>query len=107
LYDPATEPEKAQAPSFYSSNKIDKKWHQYKDEGHYPTSLGTYHFNHRIDGKLVAVGVIDITKSYFNSAYFLYDPDYMFLNLGVMGAIREIEFIRMVRIKHNPDLIWY
>ena len=56
--------------------------------------MGTYHFYHRIDGRLVAVGVCDITDSYFNSAYFIYDPEFMFLNLGVVGAIRELEFCR-------------
>jgi len=69
--------------------------------------MGTYHFYHRIDGKLVAVGVCDITNRYFNSAYFLYDPDFMFLNLGVVGAIRELEFCRMIKKKHYPRLEFY
>ena len=62
---------------------------------------------HRIDGKLVAIGVIDICKRFFNSAYFIYDPEYMFLNLGVVGAIRELEFMRMIVKNFNPDLTWY
>ena len=107
LYDPSNEPRKAGASSLVNSNQIDKIFHEFKDEGHYPFSKGSYHFYHRIDGKLVAVGDIDICDKYFNSAYFIYDPDYMFLNLGVMGAIREIEFCRMIRKKHNPNLIWY
>jgi arginine-tRNA-protein transferase len=45
---------------------------------------------HRIDGKLVACGIIDILKTCLNSAYFIYDPEYAFLNLGVVGAIMEI-----------------
>lgn len=91
----------------FTSCKIDKRYHVHKDEGHYPLSKGSYHFYHRIDGKLVAVGNIDICTQYFNSAYFIYDPDYMFLNLGVMGAIRELEFCRMIKKKYNPKLIWY
>ena len=62
---------------------------------------------HRINGKLVAVGVIDILKTIFNSAYFLYDPDYSFLSLGVVGAIRELEYMRLIKSKYNPDLTYY
>ncbi len=67
----------------------------FKDEGVYP-GLGSYHMYHRIDGKLVAVGIIDICSQVFNSAYFLWDPDYKSLNLGVVGAIVEMEYIRMI-----------
>jgi arginine-tRNA-protein transferase len=62
---------------------------------------------HRIDGKLVAVGIIDITTNVMNSAYFIYDPDYSFLNLGVVGAIVEMEYMRMVREKFKLSLKWY
>jgi hypothetical protein len=91
----------------YSSTNLDSLYHQFKDEGHCPKALGTYHFYHRIDGKLVAVGVYDITRHYFRTAYFIYDPDFMFLNLGVVGAIREIEFCRKIKKQHNQDLTWY
>lgn len=57
---------------------------------------------HRIDGKLVAVGFIDILNEIFNSCYFIYDPDYSFLSLGVVGAIRELEYMRMIKQKYNP-----
>ena len=62
---------------------------------------------HRIDGKLVAVGVLDICKRFMNSAYFLYDPDFMFLSMGVVGAIREMEYMNMVIKRFNPDLTFY
>ena len=52
---------------------------------------------HRFNGKLVAVGNLDFLNTFVNSGYFLYDPDYKFLNLGVIGALREIEFMRRVR----------
>lgn len=81
--------------------------HDWKDEGVYPDALGTYHMYHRIDGKLVAFGVIDLTKKYLDSCYFVYDPDYKFLNLGVVGAIREIEFMRMIARDYNPALTYY
>ena len=106
LYDPEKEPAKRDAPSLWNSKAIDDTFHTFKDEGVYPEAYGTYHFYHRIDGKLVAVGVIDITKTFFNSAYFIYDPEYMFLSLGVVGAIRELEYCRLIRKKFNPNL-WY
>jgi arginine-tRNA-protein transferase len=62
---------------------------------------------HRIDGRLVAVGVIDILKHIFNSAYFLHDPEYSFLYLGVIGAIREFEYMRLIKEKYNPQLKYY
>lgn len=62
---------------------------------------------HRIDGKLVAVGIIDITNTILNTGYFLYDPDYSFLNLGVVGAIVEMEYMRLIREKYNPAFKYY
>jgi arginyl-tRNA---protein transferase len=79
---------------------------EFKDEGIYP-GLGAYHMYHRIDGKLVAVGIIDITPTVLNSAYFMYDPDYKFLNLGVVGAVMEMQYMNMIREKFNPNLQYY
>lgn len=107
LYDSEKEPIKRDSPSIWNSKGIDDKYHTFKDEGVYPEALGTYHFYHRIDGKLVAVGVIDITNTFLNSAYFIYDPEYMFLSLGVVGAIRELEYCRLIRKKFNPNLHFY
>jgi len=64
---------------------------------------------HRIDGKLAAIGVIDICpNSVFNSAYFMWDPDYKFLNMGTVGAIVELEYMRLLRMKYKKsNLKWY
>lgn len=51
---------------------------------------------HRIDGKLVAVNDIDILETVFVSAYCIYDPDMNFLSLGVVTAIRELEYMRLL-----------
>ena len=97
LFDPDNEPEKMNSPSMVNAKSIDKAYHQFKDEGIYPRSKGTYHIYHRIDGKLVAFSVNDICTTYFDSCYFVYDPEYKFLNLGVVGAIRELEYMRLIR----------
>ena len=55
---------------------------------------GSYHQHYRIDGKLVAVGVLDVLPKCLSSVYLYYDPDYQFLNLGVYSALRELEMAR-------------
>ena len=52
---------------------------------------------HRIDGKLVAVNVIDILNKVYVSGYCLHDPDYSFLSLGVVTAIKELEYMRLIK----------
>ena len=49
---------------------------------------------HRIDGELVAIGILELTNKYFNSGYFMYKSKYSYLNLGVIGAIIEFEYCR-------------
>jgi len=70
---------------------------------------GTYHMYHRIDGRLAAIGVIDICpNSVFNSAYFMWDPDFKFLNMGTVGAIVELEYMKLLRMKYKKtNLKWY
>jgi len=92
-------------PAPYDSEEIDQG-KTFQDEGLYP-GPGSYHIYHRIDGKLVAMGVIDLTNSILNSEYFIYDQNYKFLCPGVIGAIHELEFMRMVRKKFNPNLKQY
>ncbi len=48
--------------------------------------------HHRLDGKLVAVGCLDLLREHMDSVYFFYDPEYRFLNLGVIGALKEIQW---------------
>ena len=62
---------------------------------------------HRLDGKLVAVGHLDLTRTVLNSAYFIYDPDYKFLNLGVVGALMEMQYLNKIRDEFNPHLQYY
>ena len=55
------------------------------------------HLRYRIDGKLVAVGVIDIMQSCVSSKYFFWDPDYSFLELGKISSLAEIDFVNQAR----------
>ena len=47
---------------------------------------------HRIDDKIFAVGVIDLTPNTLSSVYLFYDQKYEFLSPGTLSALREIEY---------------
>lgn len=68
-----------------------------------PLGLGNFHQLHRIDGKLVAVGVLDFLPSGISSVYYFYSPQFQHLTLGVVGALKEIELIQ----KHKNDTFKY
>ena len=73
----------------------------------YPTSYGTYNFIHRIDGKIIAVGVWDILPTSLSSVYLYYDPNFSFLDLGVFTAIREIEYVKSFHELIDPNFKYY
>ena len=62
---------------------------------------------HRIDGELVAIGVIDLTQTYFKSCYFIYKTKYAYLNLGVVGAMIELEYCRKLKDSWQQSLSYY
>ena len=103
-YDPSNPADKfvAERPAPLDSKDIDVG-KVFKDEGLYPGE-GTFHIYHRIDGKLIGMGVIDITKSLLNSEYFIWDQGFKFISPGVVGAIHEIEYMRMIKKKFNPSM---
>ena len=96
----------AQSPALIDCQKVDETFREFKDEGVFP-GFGTWHMYHRIDGKIVAVSVIDILKETFVSCYCLYDPDCNFLSLGVLTAIREFEYMRFLKQNYLPSLKYY
>lgn len=65
-----------------------------KKKNIFPEYYGTYNFIHRLDGKIVAVGVWDYLPTSLSSVYLYYDPDYSFLEPGVFTAIKEIEYVQ-------------
>ncbi|KAL4879139.1 arginine-tRNA-protein transferase [Aspergillus karnatakaensis] len=52
--------------------------------------LGSWHQCYRLDGKLIAVAVLDLMPSGVSSVYIFYDPDYEHWELGKLSAMREI-----------------
>ena len=72
--------------------------------------LGSYHQQYRIDGVLIAVGVIDVLPTGISSVYSFYDPELsggkLNFNLGKFTALREIEWVRRAS-KYRPNLKYY
>lgn len=52
--------------------------------------LGSYHQCYRLDGKLVAVGVLDLLPDCVSSVYFMYDESIHRFSPGKLAAMREI-----------------
>ncbi|KAL4576161.1 hypothetical protein LXL04_012250 [Taraxacum kok-saghyz] len=59
-----------------------------------PCGFGSFHQQYLINGKLVAVGVIDILPKCLSSKYLFWDPDLASLSLGKYSAIQEINWVR-------------
>ncbi|KAJ5594882.1 Arginyl-tRNA--protein transferase 1 [Penicillium hispanicum] len=54
--------------------------------------LGSWHQCYRLDGKLIAVAVLDLVPSGVSSVYVFYDPAYEQWEFGKLSAMREIAF---------------
>ncbi|CAJ0962852.1 unnamed protein product, partial [Mesorhabditis belari] len=69
--------------------------------------FGSYHEQYRLDGKIIAVGVVDILPKCFSSKYLFYDPDYAFLTLGTYTALREISYVQSDLLPRRAELKYY
>jgi len=76
-----------------------------ESEGH-ELRLGCYHMKYYLDGKLIAVGVLDIVPTCIYSVYFFYDPEYNHLSLGTVSIIKEIEYMQEMQ-KYFKDFKHY
>ncbi|KAL1290303.1 hypothetical protein HN51_058754 [Arachis hypogaea] len=71
-----------------------------------PCGFGSFHQQYLIDGKLVAVGVIDVLPKCLSSKYLFWDPDFAFLSLGKYSALQEIGWVKENQA-HCPSLQYY
>jgi Arginine-tRNA-protein transferase, C terminus len=55
---------------------------------------GSFHLQYRVDGRLIAVSVLDLLPGMVSSVYLFYDPDFGFLSPGVTTVLFEIECVR-------------
>ncbi|XP_065187388.1 arginyl-tRNA--protein transferase 1-like isoform X1 [Sycon ciliatum] len=67
---------------------------------------GSFHRHYYLDGKLIAVGVIDILPNALSSVYAYYDPDMPHLSLGTYTALREVMYTRELH-RSLPELQSY
>ena len=69
---------------------------------------GTFHQLYRLDGKLVAIGVIDVVPKGIVSIYMWYNvsKEISKLSFGVYSALKEIELVREMS-KRNPTVQYY
>ncbi|KAL1263614.1 hypothetical protein QQF64_006353, partial [Cirrhinus molitorella] len=67
---------------------------------------GSFHQQYWLDGRIVAVGVLDILPSCVSSVYLYYHPDFSSLSLGTYSALREIAFTRQLQ-QQSPKLTYY
>jgi arginine-tRNA-protein transferase len=61
---------------------------------------GSYHQLYRLQGRLVAVGVLDLVSSGLSSVYCFYDVEHRDLVLGKYTALKEIEFCQQNRLSY-------
>ncbi|KAJ6720561.1 ARGINYL-TRNA--PROTEIN TRANSFERASE 2 [Salix viminalis] len=71
-----------------------------------PCGFGSFHQQYVIDGRLVAVGVIDILPKCLSSKYLFWDPDFAFLSPGKYSALQEIGWVKENEV-HCPSLQYY
>ncbi|XP_064173001.1 arginyl-tRNA--protein transferase 1 isoform X6 [Anguilla rostrata] len=67
---------------------------------------GSFHQQYWLDGRIVAVGVIDVLPTCVSSVYLYYHPDCAALSLGTYSALREIAFTRQLQ-GQSPKLCYY
>ncbi|XP_029101231.1 arginyl-tRNA--protein transferase 1 isoform X6 [Monodon monoceros] len=100
--DPPDECGKTEFTRFLCSSPLEAENPPYGPDCGY----GSFHQQYWLDGKIIAVGVIDVLPYCVSSVYLYYDPDYSFLSLGVYSALREIAFTRQLHEK-TPQLSYY
>ncbi|RPD67049.1 hypothetical protein L226DRAFT_529443 [Lentinus tigrinus ALCF2SS1-7] len=71
---------------------------------HLPVNYGSYHQLYRLDGKLVAMGVIDILPKCVSSVYFMYKKKWEKFSLGKLSALRETALAREMHEAGAPGM---
>lgn len=95
-------------PEIHSTSKARQDEQQAIDvKSNSAIAYDLYHMEYRYEGRLVAVGVIDILPRSISSVYLFYDPDYAHLHLGKVSAIREIALVKQIQRKKGMEGVRY
>ena len=70
-------------------------------------AYGAFHHHYRVDGRLIAVGVVDILPACLSSAYFFYEPELQHLSLGIWSALQEIRWVQRFSSAHPACRFYY
>ncbi|KAL9115123.1 MAG: hypothetical protein Q9227_000917 [Pyrenula ochraceoflavens] len=62
--------------------------------------LGSYHQCYRLDGKLIAIGVLDLLPHGVSSVYLFYDPEFEQWGFGKVSALHEIVLAQQMDYKY-------
>ncbi|KAF8812342.1 hypothetical protein BYT27DRAFT_6414747 [Phlegmacium glaucopus] len=71
---------------------------------HLPLNYGSYHQLYKLDGKLIAMAVLDILPNCVSSVYFMYDKDWERFSLGKLSALREVSLAQEIREAGAPEM---
>ena len=67
----------------------------------YDSPVESIEFKYRDQsGRLLAVGICDVSSNALSSVYFYFDPEQSQRNLGTFGALYELEFARATKMEH-------
>ncbi|XP_039995346.1 arginyl-tRNA--protein transferase 1 isoform X4 [Xiphias gladius] len=100
--DPPDKPSECQFRRFLCDSPLEA---EYSPDGP-EVGYGSFHQQYWLDGRIVAVGVIDILPTCVSSVYLYYHPEFASLSLGSYSALREIAFTRQMQ-KQSPKLSYY
>ncbi|KXZ47297.1 hypothetical protein GPECTOR_36g23 [Gonium pectorale] len=67
---------------------------------------GSFHQQYWLDGKLIAVGVVDVLPRCLSSVYLFWDPELPSLALGRFTALQEIRWV-LQHVAASPSLRYY
>jgi len=59
-----------------------------------PSGFGSFHQQYWVDGRLVAVGVVDVLPSCLSSKYLFWEPELAPLSLGKLASLQEISWVK-------------
>ena len=81
----------------FMQNKKGWNYNETSSEHYYNSFvIGHESFGHEVlyflEGKLIAVDLIDILEDGISSIYFYYDPDYAYLSLGKLSLYNQIKY---------------
>ncbi|KAH7916339.1 arginine-tRNA-protein transferase [Hygrophoropsis aurantiaca] len=71
---------------------------------HLPLQYRSYHQMYRLDGELIAMGVLDVLPGCVSSVYFMYDPKWEKFSLGKLSALREASLAQEINNAGIPTM---